>query len=58
MPGKEIKLLSTRPLDEAVVEKAAHQNIIIDATPFIKVKKSITSEVQNRIEILSNRNQQ
>jgi uroporphyrinogen-III synthase len=53
MNDKEILILSTRPLDGALIEKAAFQNIIIDTISFIDVKKMITAEVAKRIEALS-----
>jgi uroporphyrinogen-III synthase len=53
MKDKEIRILSTRPLDSALIEKAAYQNITIDTISFIEVKKHISPEVKKRIDSLS-----
>jgi len=53
MKDKEIRILSTRPLDSALIEKAAFQHIRIDAKSFIEIKKLITSRVAEEIEQLS-----
>jgi uroporphyrinogen-III synthase len=53
MKDKDIRILSTRPLDEAVIEKAAYQNITIDTISFIEVKKMVSPEVSERIDFLS-----
>lgn len=48
-----IQLLSTRSLDDALIEKASYNNITIEAVPFIEVKKLVTEEVQQQIKILA-----
>ncbi|MGI8638169.1 MAG: uroporphyrinogen-III synthase [Segetibacter sp.] len=53
MKDENIHILSTRPLDVAVIEKAAYQNIIIDTISFIEVKKMVSDEVAPRINELS-----
>jgi uroporphyrinogen-III synthase len=53
MKNKEIRILSTRPLGEALIEKAAFQNITIDTIAFIQVKKMVSEEVAKRINSLS-----
>lgn len=53
MNDRKIRILSTRPLDEAVTEKAAFQNVEIDAMSFIRVKKMVSEDVSKRINILS-----
>ncbi|MCW3112886.1 MAG: Uroporphyrinogen synthase [Segetibacter sp.] len=53
MRDKEIRVLSTRPLDRALIEKAAYQNITIDVISFIEVKKQISGDVKKRIDCLS-----
>lgn len=53
MKDREIRILSTRPLDRALIEKAAYQNITIDAISFIEVKKQISEDVEKSIDWLS-----
>jgi uroporphyrinogen-III synthase len=53
MKDKEIRILSTRPLDRALIEKAAFQNITIDTLSFIEVKKTVSDEVAQQIHLLS-----
>lgn len=53
MKDKEIRILSTRPLDSALIEKAAFQNIAIETISFIDVKKMVSEEVAKRIGLLS-----
>jgi uroporphyrinogen-III synthase len=48
-----ISILSTRPIDGALIEKAAYQNITIDTLTFIEVEKSVTDEVAQQIALLS-----
>jgi len=48
-----ISILSTRPIDGALIEKAAYQNITIDTLTFIKVEKIVIDEVAAQIAILS-----
>ena len=56
MKDKEILILTTRPLDEAVIEKAAFQQVVIDTIPFIEINRCISSEVSARIVDLSTQN--
>ena len=53
MKDKKTRILSTRPLDGALVEKAAFQNITIETICFIDVKKMVSEEVAKRIDMLS-----
>jgi uroporphyrinogen-III synthase len=53
MKDKNSRILSTRPLDGALIEKAAFQNISIETISFIEVKKMVSAEVAQRIELLS-----
>jgi uroporphyrinogen-III synthase len=53
MKDKNIRILSTRPLDVAVIEKAAYQHIIIDTISFIEVKKMVSDDVSERINELA-----
>lgn len=53
MRDKTISILSTRPLDEALKEKAAIANISLDTIDFINIKKLVTPEVASHIENLS-----
>jgi uroporphyrinogen-III synthase len=48
-----ISILSTRPIDGALIEKAAYQNITIDTLTFIEVEKMVADEVANQIALLS-----
>lgn len=49
----KIRLLSTRPLDEALIENAAHHNIEIDVKAFIKVEKLLSCAVAETIAQLA-----
>jgi uroporphyrinogen-III synthase len=53
MKDKEIRILSTRPVDRALIEKAAYQNIVIDTIAFIEVKKRISDKIAERINTLA-----
>ncbi|MCW3107903.1 MAG: Uroporphyrinogen synthase [Segetibacter sp.] len=53
MKDKEIVILSTRPLDGALIEKAAFQNIAIDTISFIQIKKLVSDETAKQIDFLS-----
>ncbi|GEO09803.1 uroporphyrinogen-III synthase [Segetibacter aerophilus] len=53
MKDKEVCILSTRPVDGALIEKAAHQNIVIDTIAFIEVKKMISNKVAGRINSIA-----
>lgn len=53
MRDKKILILSTRPLDGALIEKAAFQKITIDTVSLINIKKHVTNEVVKKIELLS-----
>jgi uroporphyrinogen-III synthase len=53
MSDKNISILSTRPLDEALIEKAAFQQITIDTRSFIEIKKLVTPQVAEEIKALA-----
>lgn len=53
MKDKEIRILSTRPIEDSLIEKAAFRNIIIDTISFIEIKKQVTDEVAKRINLLA-----
>lgn len=53
MKDRKIRLLSTRPLDNSLIEKAAYQNITIDTISFIDVNKMVSDQVAERIGMLS-----
>lgn len=53
MKDKIKRILSTRLLDEALIKKAAFQNIIIEAFSFIETKKLESSNISNQITGLS-----
>lgn len=54
MRDKPVRLLSTRPLDEAIVERVASDNILVNSISFINVVKKVTDEVAARLQELSN----
>src|SRR5665213_2291997 len=56
MQQNKIQILSTRPLDNAVIDKAAENNVIIDIMSFIKTEKFINAETDKRITELLKRN--
>jgi uroporphyrinogen-III synthase len=53
MKSNNYRILSTRELDTALIEKAAYQNITIDSLSFIEIKKFLSEENHKQIEILS-----
>jgi uroporphyrinogen-III synthase len=53
MKDREIRILSTRTLDGALIETAAYQHIVIDTISFIEIKKQVTPAVARRIEVLA-----
>ncbi len=53
MKDRSISILSTRPLDEALKEKAAFENITLETVDFIDIKKLVTPETANQIALLS-----
>lgn len=53
MKDKRIRLLSTRPLDEALIENAAFQNITLESLDFIEIQKMVTEEVAEEIKHLA-----
>lgn len=53
MKDKPVSILSTRPLDEALIEKAAAEKIILETIDFIDIKKLVTPETSRQIELLS-----
>src|SRR5438045_4018234 len=48
-----IQILSTRSLDEALIEKAAGHKISIEVLSFIEIRKLINNEVQAQINALA-----
>ncbi|MEP6746427.1 MAG: hypothetical protein ABJB86_01805, partial [Bacteroidota bacterium] len=50
MPQNKITILSTRPLDETLIEEAAEQGIEINVSSFIKTEAIQSIEVQQEIE--------
>lgn len=56
MQQNKIQILSTRPLDNAVIDKAAENNVIIDIMSFIKTEKFINAETDKRITELLKEN--
>jgi uroporphyrinogen-III synthase len=53
MKDNNIVILSTRPLDDALIAKAARNKITIDAISFINIEKMVSQEIAGRIETLS-----
>src|SRR4051812_4640491 len=53
MKDNNILILTTSPLDNALIEKAARNKITIDTISFIKTEKIVAGEVAQRIEKLS-----
>jgi uroporphyrinogen-III synthase len=53
MPGKKIKILSTRPVGESLKEKAAANNILLEERSFIKTEPIIDKKMGAQIERLS-----
>ena len=55
MKDKNIKILSTRPIDEALVKKALEHQIIIDIISLIKTKNTINDVIEKEIEELASK---
>lgn len=53
MKDKPVRILSTRPIDTALIEKAAYQNVLIDTIAFINIKRLVTENVARRIDVLA-----
>jgi uroporphyrinogen-III synthase len=53
MKDKDIRILCTRPLDEALVNKASEHQIIIDSISFIKTQKIIDIDLSKEIKELA-----
>ena len=53
MKDKSTSILSTRPLNEALIARAAQQNITIDQETFIEIKRIIAAETFTRIRQLA-----
>ena len=49
MKDSRIRILSTRPLSDALIEKAALDNIRVETATFIEVRKLVTPEVESKI---------
>lgn len=56
MRQSKISILSTRPLDNAVIVEAAKSNVIIDIVSFINTEKFINSETEKKITELLKQN--
>lgn len=54
MPGNKIRILSTRPIDDALVGEAKDEGIVIDQIPFISTEINNDASVQERIRSLVN----
>jgi len=54
MQQNKFTILSTRPLPEAQLEKAAGKNILIDVIPFIQTTSLVSDELKENIASLSN----
>lgn len=55
MQGNKVHILSTRPLENAIINKAAKHNVIIDVLSFIKIQKIINSEIEKKSLIFCNK---
>lgn len=53
MKENSIRILSTRPIDEALIEKAALHNIELEAISFIDINKQVSGETLQQIEQLA-----
>lgn len=53
MPGKKIKLLSTRPVGESLKQEAAAHNILLEERSFITTESVIHQELADQIKQLS-----
>lgn len=53
MPGKKIKILSTRPVGESLKEEAAANNILLEERSFIKTEPIIDKKMRAQIERLA-----
>lgn len=53
MKDKNINLLSTRPLDEALVKKAREHQILIDSISFIETENTIGRHISEEIKALA-----
>ena len=53
MQDKIIHILSTRPLNEAMIANAAKENVVLETAPFICVQKMISTETANKIKELA-----
>lgn len=53
MKDKFIRILSTRPLDKALSDKALEQNIIIDNISFIKTEEIVDANTSDQIKKLA-----
>ncbi len=52
----KVHILSTGPLNEALIKKAALKNIIIDEVSFIETEEMITDAIEEKIKELSRQN--
>jgi uroporphyrinogen-III synthase len=56
MQKNEVHILSTGPVEKALIEEAARLKIIIDEISFIKTEEIISEETEAKIKELSNQN--
>ena len=56
MQKNRINILSTRPLNESIIDEAAQQNIFIDCISFIETEPVKTLELNEKLEQLSSKN--
>lgn len=49
LAGASTHILSTKILDEAIIQQAASENIVIDCMSFIQIKTTDTTELQQQI---------
>ena len=53
MQKNKLNILSTRPLNNEIIEEAAQQNIFVDCISFIETEPVINKELKERIQKLS-----
>jgi uroporphyrinogen-III synthase len=56
MQKNKLNILSTRPLNESIINEAAEQNVLLDCIPFIETKPVNTPELTEKVQRLSEQN--
>jgi uroporphyrinogen-III synthase len=56
MQKNKLNILSTRPLNEIIINEAAEQNVLLDCIPFIETEPVNTPELKEKIYGLSEQN--